>query len=84
MVLQVSCGTANTFIIQVGCPWLLEIAGGLEYIHHTKPSTLGWSVVVGLYKLMTQLFPKAMDNQPGKYSNTIQWITVYSAFYICI
>ncbi len=23
-------------------------------VHHTKPSTLGWSVVVGLYKLMTQ------------------------------
>ncbi len=38
----------------VGCPWLLEIGGGL-----------GWSVVViGLYKLMTQPFPKAMDNQP--------------------
>ncbi len=31
-------------------------------IHHTKPSTLGWSVVVDLYKLMTQPFLKAMDN----------------------
>ncbi len=33
-------------------------------VHHTKPSTLGWSVVVGLYKLMTQPFSKAMENQP--------------------
>ncbi len=37
-------------------------------VHHTKPSTLGWSVVVGLYKLITRPFPKAMDNQPEKYS----------------
>ncbi len=36
-------------------------------VHHTKPSTLGWSVVVGL---MTQL-PKAMDKQPEKYGNCI-------------
>ncbi len=32
-------------------------------VHHTKPSTLGWSVVVDLYKLMAQPFPKAMDNK---------------------
>ncbi len=30
-------------------------------VHHTK---LGWSVVVGLYKLVTQPFPKAVANQP--------------------
>ncbi len=40
---------------------LSMVGGGLEYTTYTKPSTLGWSVVVGLYKLVTQPFPKAMD-----------------------
>ena len=34
-------------------------------VHHTKASTLGWSVVVGLYKQMT---PPISNNQPKKYS----------------
>ena len=41
---------------------LLEIRRWLR-VHHTKPSTLDWSVVVDLYKLP---FPKAMDNEPKK------------------
>ncbi len=32
-------------------------------VHHTEPSTLGWSVVVGLSN-----DTKAIDNQPKKYS----------------
>ncbi len=38
-------GDLTICTFQVGCPWLLKIE-----VHHIKPSTLGWSVVVGLYK----------------------------------
>lgn len=36
----------------------MEIGGGLEYIR----------ALMGLYKLMTQPSPKAMDNQPAVFS----------------
>ena len=57
--------------VTVFCPWLLEIVR----VHHTKPSTLGWSVVVGLYKLMT------LDNQLKIYSAVFVWDNGQSSIY---
>ena len=36
----------------------------LLYLEYTKPSTLGWSVVIGLYKLITPPIPKSLG-QPN-------------------
>ncbi len=64
-----SIAIMNMFLLYFS-GWLSMAFGNSQWlrVYHTKPSTLGWSVVVGLYKLMTQPFPKAMDNQPEKYS----------------
>ena len=42
--------------------WLSMAFGNRRWlrVHHTKPSNLGWSVVVGLYKLMTPPIPKSL------------------------
>ncbi len=50
--------SAQYCIFQVGCPWLLEIRSTPHKAKH-----FSWNVLVSLNKLMTQPFPKAMDNQ---------------------
>ncbi len=52
------------FRLAFGNRWWLRV-------HHTKPSTLGWSVVVGLYT-------KAIDNQPLLLSSRLTVLPIYS------
>ena len=69
-------------IFQVGCPRLLEMGGVISLY---KPTTTLQPKVLGFVRctLSHSLFPKAMDNQPEKYSTRLDhqvlvWGTIYA------
>ena len=64
-------------IFQAGCPRLLEMGGVISLY---KPTTTLQPKVLGIVwcTLSHRLFPKAMDNQPEKYSTQVRVVSNHS------